>query len=122
MSDEQKEAETLEAILRARFSDPRALVAALSISANRVLLTFGAVGDNRRVTLQVVGDEVAPPSHFAPAAEVASPDEPAPQAEPAVPEAADGAQPEQGEEKQEEEQASVAPSEPERRTSSRKKE
>ncbi|SOC47694.1 hypothetical protein SAMN05892877_13231 [Rhizobium subbaraonis] len=88
MSDEQKDNETLEAILRARLAHPRALVAALSINANRVLLTFGAVGDNRRVTLQVVGDEIAPPAHFAQPAEEPAAD-PAPETPGAsVPEAA----------------------------------
>lgn len=120
MSDEQKENETLEAILRARLADPRALVAALSISANRLLLIFGAVGDNRRVTLQVVGDVIAPPAHFiAPPAEPVA--EPAQTSEPEAAGEAKAAETPDAASEKAEEAASDAPEEPEKPRQSRTK-
>jgi len=56
-TDEHKAA-TLEDLMRARLAEPRAMVGALSINANRILLTFGDVGENARVVLHVEGDEV----------------------------------------------------------------
>jgi hypothetical protein len=51
-----KKTDDLEALLRARLSDPRAMNAALSINANRVFLTLGAVGNHGRIVFQVKGD------------------------------------------------------------------
>lgn len=56
-TDENKAA-TLEDLMRARLAEPRAMIGALSINANRILLTFGDVGENARVVLHVEGDEV----------------------------------------------------------------
>lgn len=64
-----EETETLESLLRARLADPRAMVGAVVINADRVFVMFGAIGDHRRLTLRVVGDEIALPEIFeAPAA------------------------------------------------------
>lgn len=51
-----KKTDDLEALLRARLSDPRAMNAALSINANRVFVTLGAVGNHGRIVLQAKGD------------------------------------------------------------------
>lgn len=48
----------LETLLRARLNDPRAMTGALSINADRVFATFGAVGRHPRIVLQVSGDEM----------------------------------------------------------------
>lgn len=49
---------TIEALMRGRLADPRALIGALSINADRVFLTFGDVGDHPRITYQVIGNEL----------------------------------------------------------------
>lgn len=56
-TDENKAA-TLEDLMRARLAEPRAMIGALSINANRILLTFGDVGENARVVLHIEGDDV----------------------------------------------------------------
>lgn len=70
MPDTQKT--TLESRLRLRLQDTRAMIASLSINADRLFLTFGTVGENARITLRIVGDEIGLPEAFevpAPAAE-----------------------------------------------------
>ena len=63
-----EETETLESLLRARLPDPRAMLGAVVINADRVFIMFGDIGDHRRVTLRVVGDEIALPEAFEPPA------------------------------------------------------
>lgn len=75
--------ETLEAMLRARLSDPRASVGALDIRADRVLLHFGAVGPHRRITVRAEGNSLIVVSPELPALE--SSPAPAPTTEPAEP-------------------------------------
>lgn len=58
------EDETLESLLRARLADPRAATAAVTISADRIFLTFGDVGPHRRISLRVIGDEIGLPETF----------------------------------------------------------
>lgn len=50
---------TLEAHLRERLTDSRAMVATLDINHNRVLLHFGAIGALSRITLGITGNEIA---------------------------------------------------------------
>ena len=50
---------TLEALLRARLADSRAMVGSLDINHHRVLLHFGAIGDLPRVTLSINDNEIA---------------------------------------------------------------
>ena len=50
---------TLEALLRARLADSRAMVGSLDINHDRVLLHFGAIGDLPRVTLSINDNEIA---------------------------------------------------------------
>ena len=50
---------TLEALLRARLTDSRAMVGSLDINHDRVLLHFGAIGDLPRVTLSINDNEIA---------------------------------------------------------------
>lgn len=50
---------TLEALLRARLADSRAMVGSLDINHDRVLLHFGAIGDLPRVTLSISDNEIA---------------------------------------------------------------
>ena len=49
---------TLEALLRARLADSRAMVGFLDINHDRVLLHFGAIGDLPRVTLSINDNEI----------------------------------------------------------------
>ena len=50
---------TLEALLRARLADSRAMVGSLDINHDRVLLHFGAIGDLPRVTLSINDNETS---------------------------------------------------------------
>jgi hypothetical protein len=50
---------TLEALLRARLADSRAMVGSLDINHDRVLLHFGAIGDLPRVTLSINDNEIS---------------------------------------------------------------
>lgn len=55
---------TLESRLRLRLQDTRAMIASLSINADRLFLTFGTVGENARITLRIVGDQIGLPEAF----------------------------------------------------------
>ncbi len=48
---------TLEALLRERLTDSRAMTAALNINSDRVFIDFGQIGDLSRIRLQVKGNE-----------------------------------------------------------------
>ena len=50
---------TLEALLRARLADSRAMIGSLDINHDRVLLHFGAIGDLPRVTLSINDNEIS---------------------------------------------------------------
>lgn len=50
---------TLEGALRARLTEPRALLAAISADRDRLLLTFGAIGSHPRIVLAVSGEEIS---------------------------------------------------------------
>ena len=50
---------TLEALLRARLTDSRAMIGSLDINHDRVLLHFGAIGDLPRVTLSINDNEIS---------------------------------------------------------------
>lgn len=50
--------QTLETVLRARGDDPRALRGAILITQGGLRIVFGAVGDHRRFSVAVHGDEL----------------------------------------------------------------
>lgn len=100
--------ETLESVLKARRDDPRALRGAISMVGGKPRIVFGVVGDHRRFSVDIDGDDlklvddpradeaeaVAEPAEEAPepAAEADAPAEPDEQPEAAA------EQPEGGEE------------------------
>lgn len=51
--------QTLEAALLARREDPRALRGAISIVKGKPRIVFGVVGDHRRFSVDVDGDDIA---------------------------------------------------------------
>ena len=51
--------QTLEAALLARRDDPRALRGAITVVHGKPRIVFGVVGDHRRFSLDVVGDEIS---------------------------------------------------------------
>lgn len=50
--------QTLEAALRARGNDPRALRGAILLTQGKPRIVFGVVGDHRRFSVEVHGDEL----------------------------------------------------------------
>lgn len=50
---------TLEALLRARLTDSRAMIGSLDINHDRLLLHFGAIGALARVTLSISDNEIS---------------------------------------------------------------
>jgi hypothetical protein len=50
---------TLEALLRARLTDSRAMIGSLDINHDRLLLHFGAIGELARVTLSISDNEIS---------------------------------------------------------------
>ena len=50
---------TLEALLRARLADSRAMIGSLDINHDRVLIHFGAIGELARITLSINDNEIA---------------------------------------------------------------
>ena len=50
--------ETLEAALRARYDDSRALRGAIAIVKGKPRIVFGVVGDHRRFSAEVVGNKI----------------------------------------------------------------
>lgn len=50
---------TLEQALMARTADPRAMRGTITLNGGKLMLTFGAVGQNRRLSIAVDGDDLS---------------------------------------------------------------